>query len=159
MKGNHMSSIQTPNGILEDISAEIGYTATTTLIDWLGGTSLYVPQVATEDHFICKMIGISAFRILVRCYGNDVINLPIDYRRERTQRNRLIGALLGRGAGIEEIARLSGIGSKQIGHVRNELIAAGMISVVKNSEGLFLIEPEGIAEIVEFALIVDESWI
>ena len=154
MKGNGMSKIQTPNGILEDISAEIGYTATTTLIDWLGGTSLYVPQIATEEHFICKMIGMSAFRVLVRCYGNEVINLPIDYRRERTQRNRLIGALLGRGAGIEEIARVSGIGLKQIGHVKSELVSTGMIDVVKDAEGAFLIEPEGIADLKEFEALV-----
>ena len=145
-----MGGIQTPNGILEDISAEIGYTATTTLIDWLGGTSMYVPQVATDDHFVCKIIGMPAFRILVKSYGNEIINLPVDFRRERTQRNRLIGALLVRGTSPDEIARLSGVGLKQIGHVRTELQDAGILELMRNSDDLFLIEPDGVANENDF---------
>jgi len=146
------------NGIVEDISAEIGYTATTTLIDWLGGTSLYVPQFATEDHMIEKLIGPSAFRHLVDAFGNSILNLPIDYRRERTQRNRLIGALIAKGIGATEIAKISGISLKQIGHVRADLESAGLLPFVIGTYDLLMMDAESIiASVDEFDVVLQES--
>lgn len=142
--------MKTPNGILEDLSADIGFTATTTLIDYLGGTSLYVPQEVTKEHMLAKLIGLPAFRALSRAYGNEVINLPFDYRRERNQRNRLIGALINRGTSIGDIARIAGISTKQVGYVRIELEQAGLLPMVINTEDLYLYEPEGVAESKEF---------
>lgn len=147
--------MRSQNGILEDISAEIGYTATTTLIDYLGGTSLYVPQEATAGHVIAKLIGLSAAKRLTLAYGNEVLNLPFDYRRERNQRNRLIGALIAKGTNHAEIARIAGISTKQVGHVRVELEQVGLLPMLIGIEDLFLHEPNGIADPKEFDLIED----
>ena len=38
------------NTVLDDICAEIGYTATTALVAWYGGTVIYIPRVANTDH-------------------------------------------------------------------------------------------------------------
>ncbi|MFZ6767783.1 hypothetical protein ACO0LM_11935 [Undibacterium sp. Di26W] len=145
-------SFDTKNGLAEDISASIGYTATTALIDWRGGTSLYVPRTATEDHNIAKLIGMPAFRRLVADFGETMISLPLDYRRTRIQRDRLIGALIGKGTGVDEIARIAGLGHKQVTLIRRELETAGLIPLVLGTEDLLLIEPEEIAKVDEFEI-------
>lgn len=138
------------NGILEDLSAVIGYTATTTLIDFLGGKSLYVPQEAHHDHMLSKLIGGPAFKALSREYGNEVLNLPFDYRRERNQRNRLIGALVQMGVGVSDVARTAGISTRQVDHVILELRTIGILQELEGTEDLLMHEPQTVALVSDF---------
>lgn len=124
-------SFSKPNGTLEDIAADIGYTATTLLVDWFGGGSLYVPATdENKEHPICRVIGERPFARLVAEYGSQTIDLPLDYRREVTRRNRLIGALVLRGESVRSIARAALMSERQVANIRNELEAAGLIPYI-----------------------------
>lgn len=119
-----------PHGILEDIGAEIGFTACCLLVDWFGGRTLYVPDKASEGHDIAKVIGVKAMGLLCRAYGSSIIDLPIDYQRELIRRDRLIAALLGRGAGTKEVARIAALTERQVANIRRRLEADGLLPLI-----------------------------
>lgn len=128
--------LRAKNGLLEDIAADVGYTATTTLVDYFGGTSIYIPNEAKETHAIAKLIGISAFNQLVKNYGSTTINLPLDFQRERSQRNRLIAVLIMQGRTTKQIARLCGLTPRNISYIRIELEMAGILKEVASKKAL-----------------------
>lgn len=128
------------NGIVEDLGAIMGYTATSTLIDYLGGTSLYVPKKATPEHIIARLVGVSAMRALCLEYGDTTLNLPIDYRRERSVRSRLIGALLMRDVLPKDIAVIAGVSIKSVMLTRNELEQSGLLPCIVGSEKVFMVD-------------------
>lgn len=141
------------NGLLEDLCAEIGYTATMTLVDFFGGASLYVPGEATEAHKLAKLIGFSAYRKLVATNGATTLNMPLDFQRERNQRNRLIGALILRGMNSKEIGAVCGISPRNVDYVKSELQNAGILADMANSEELFGYQPTDVANADEFEII------
>ena len=141
------------NGLLEDLCAEIGYTATMTLVDFFGGASLYVPGEAAEKHKLAKLIGFPAYRKLVAAYGATTLNMPLDFQRERNQRNRLIGALTLRGMNSKDIGALCGISPRNVDYVKTELQNAGILADLKDSEDLFGYQPAEIANIDEFEIL------
>lgn len=134
-----------PNGVLEDIAAVIGYTATTALIDWFGGQSLWIPAAVSEDHVIAKVIGDIPFKHLVRSYGKRTLNLPLDYRREVSRRNRMIGAMVLKGFKTREIAQIALMTERQVFYVRVALEEAGLLPhiIVGNDFAAFIERLEG----------------
>lgn len=118
------------HGILEDIGAEIGYTATCALVDWFGGRSIYVPESFDEGHAICRVVGPGAFKRLIAEWGSQTINLPIDYQRELLRRDRLICALISRGMGTREVAKVAIITERQVQNIRRRLEADGLLPMV-----------------------------
>ncbi len=76
------------NGTLEDVAAEIGYTATSRLVAWFGGANLYVPATATEDHAVARLIGFPAFRRLVAEYGGTTLSCGVDRVERRLRPGR-----------------------------------------------------------------------
>lgn len=135
-----MSELLVKNGIVEDLGAIMGYTAASTLIDYRGGTSLYVPKTESPEHLIARLVGLSAMRALCREYGDSTINLPIDYRRERSVRNRLIGGLLIRNVSPKDIAAMAGISTKLVILARNELESLGLVPYMVGSEKIFMVD-------------------
>ena len=125
------------NGITEDLGAEIGYTATALLVDWFGGGKLCVPAVAEDSHPIAKVIGMSAYRLLVAAYGGkEPFRLPMGYEREMNRRDRMIGALFELGVGQKQIASIAGMSETHVRSVRVRLEEQGLIPFVLRRAGM-----------------------
>lgn len=118
------------NSMLEDMAAEIGYSATNALVDWFGGSTLYIPGQATEDHTICHIIGLPCFKRLVAMYGSTTITVPMDIHRDRARMKRLIGALFMKGTGAKEIAAVAYLTERQVHYVRRELEEAKLLPLI-----------------------------
>jgi hypothetical protein len=63
------------NTLLDDIAAEIGYTATAVLSMWFGRKRITVPRTPIPGHPLSVLVGDSAFRRLVGTFGGQTINM------------------------------------------------------------------------------------
>jgi hypothetical protein len=124
------------HGILEDIGAEIGYTATAALVDWFGGGNLYVPQEVEDGHPIGNVIGEAAFRRLVKAWPGETLWLPLGYQREQDRRDRMIAVMLGAGISTRKVAAVSGMSESHVQHTRLRLERAGLMQVILRKAGL-----------------------
>lgn len=121
------------HGILEDIGAELGYTATCSLVDWFGGTSLYIPEQVCPGHPIERVLGPKAFARLVQMgeqFDGRIIHVPLDYQREIVRRDRLIAALLTHGHGTKDIAHIALMSERHVQKVRATLEERGLIPLI-----------------------------
>lgn len=118
------------NGVLEDVSAEIGYTATSLLVAWFGGANLYVPAAADESHPVSRLIGYAAFRRLVTAYGSETLWIPGGHLEAMDRRDRLIAERLARGAAIREIAAEFGITERRAQQLRTHVENKGLIPMI-----------------------------
>lgn len=126
--------LESSNGILEDISAEIGYTATSAIICWFGGTTLYIPQNIEGKHVLKSIIGESAFKHFVKNYGGEILSIPIeDDRLNRMRRMRRMAGMLANGLSIKQIARMEAMTVRQVHNIRSQLEQEGIISYVRHS--------------------------
>lgn len=119
-----------PNGSAEDIAATIGYTATCTFIEWYGGRRIWIPTVADQDHEIARVIGLSAFRALVRQFGDTQLVVPTDHFREIVKQDRIVAGMLRLNHGTKEISATVGLTERQVQNIRQRLEAAGVIAIV-----------------------------
>lgn len=124
------------NGIVEDLGAVIGYSATALLVDWFGGGNLYVPQVADEGHAICKIIGLPAFRRLCQEWGGQEVWLPLGYQREQDRRDRMIAVLLELGLGSKQVAAIAGMSDRHVQHIRFRLESLGVLPLILARAGI-----------------------
>lgn len=133
---------QKPHGILEDVAAEIGYTATSLLVDWFGGIGqLYVPTEANEEHPIGKVIGMPAFKRLVsyfeRCEPHErFVWLNQNEQREVARRDRLIAALIHLGLGGKQIAVLVGMSERHVHWARQRVEQLGILPMMLRRSGI-----------------------
>lgn len=116
------------NGWAEDIASAIGYTATCTLIEWYGGTRLWVPGVADASHIIGRVIGQAAFRALVATFGNSQLRIPTDYFRELVKQDRIVARMIQNGSGATEISAVIGMTPRQVQNIRRRLEECGILS-------------------------------
>ena len=126
-----------PHGDLEDICGEIGYTATCLLVDWFGGSSLYIPESPSEGHTIERVIGRPAFLRLVKAYGNSNMKVPLDYQREITRRNKAICQLLSKGDSPREVAKVVCLTERSVQKAKVMLEELGLLPTILGSPGLF----------------------
>ena len=124
------------NGIVEDLGACIGYTATAKLIDWFGGGVLHVPREAKEDHPICKIIGLPAYRLLVKDWGGDKVWLPLGYYRESNRRDRMIAVLIELGIGTDTVGKIAGMSRRHVQDIRKRLEDMGVLPMILRKAGL-----------------------
>lgn len=117
------------NSVLDDISAEIGFTATSTLAAWFGGSNLYVPGKADPEHAVAKMIGFSAFRRLVECFGSETLWLPDDDRGP-DRRDRLICSAFAEGKGAKTISGMTGLSERRVNQIRIALETRGLLPLI-----------------------------
>lgn len=120
------------NGILEDVGAELGFTATSALAAWFGGMNLYVPATASDDHPIVSVIGLKPYQRLVAAFGGEVLCLPEGRQDEIDRRDRVIAGFLGAGKGTKEIAGKTGLSERRIQQIRIRLENSGVIPLVWN---------------------------
>ncbi len=118
------------NTWLEDIAADIGYTATTRLVGWYGGGNLSVPSEPYPDSNIPKIIGDRAFSILVREYGGQIIPIPNDALRDDVRRDRIICEMLGKGVSLRDISLFCGMSTRNVLNIKAKLEQAGLLPLI-----------------------------
>lgn len=121
------------NGLIEDVCAAIGYTATCTLVEWWGGKRPWIPVTLDEQHEFALILGMPAFRALVKAFGGTQLDVPTDHFREVIKRDRIVANLIPRGLGSKEIARCIGLKERQVLNIRQRLEAAGVLPIGPNS--------------------------
>lgn len=131
------------HGIVEDLGAEIGYTATASLVDWFGGGNLYVPPEVTKDHPICLVIGEPAFKRLVSWMDGQAstsrdraIWIPMGYQREQDRRDRMIAVLFAQGLGSKQVASIAGMSERHVQAVRQRVEALGVLPLILRKAGV-----------------------
>lgn len=119
------------NTLLDDLCAEIGYTATTVICAWYGRESLYVPTRATADHHLHRLIGNSAFERLVKAFGGAQIRcVPKNALYVRYVRRREVFNLLRAGKPMAEIVEATGLTNTHLINIRREFEEAGVLPVI-----------------------------
>ena len=135
-----VESIAKKNGVMEDVAAEIGYTAANALVDWFGGANLHIPEVASETHLIARVIGMSAMQRLVAMYADAIGDkrlmwVPTGYERELARRDRMIGAMFAEGMSVQHIMGVTNMSKRHVEIVRTKLQEIGMLdALIKRSK-------------------------
>lgn len=124
------------HGILEDIGAILGYSATASLVDWFGGGNLYIPAEINENHPIAQVIGMPAATRLVREWGGETLWLPLGYQREQDRRDRMIALLLAAGVGSKAVSNVAGMSESHIQKTRKRLEEMGLMPLILRQAGL-----------------------
>lgn len=129
------------HGIIEDIAAEIGYTAAVALVSWFGNANLFVPTEATEDHPIGKIIGMPAFKRLVKMFDGHAkrernVWLAIDHQQEIDRRDRLIAVLYECGFGSKTIASITNLSERTVQHIRKRIEDLGVLPLILKRAGI-----------------------
>lgn len=131
------------HGMLEDVAAEIGFTAATALVDWFGGfNQIYVPTEATEDHPIGRVIGLPAFKRLVKMYeGVETTKrflwMNNGENRETARRDRLIACLIAMGGlGTKQIAAITGMTESSVRFSQLRVERLGILPMLLRRAGL-----------------------
>lgn len=118
------------NTTLDDLSGEIGFSATIQLATWYGGRNLYVPATPDEDSMIVRLIGMPAAKRLALSWGGTPVAVPTMWQYEEAQRNRTIGNLLIDGKGTKDIATIMGMTERRVQQIRRALEDAGLLPLV-----------------------------
>jgi hypothetical protein len=130
-----VESMAKKNGVMEDVAAEIGYTAANALVDWFGGGNLHIPEKATEEHLIARVIGLPAMQRLVAMYVEAIgdkrmMHVPTGYERELARRDRMIGALFAEGRSVQYIMGVTNMSKRHVEIVRTKLDEIGMLAAL-----------------------------
>lgn len=118
------------NTLLEDIGAEIGYTATSALCGWYGGRKLPIPTNAVEGHKIAKVIGQPAFSRLVAAFGGSYIFIPKDRAQKLIRRDRIVHDMFLRGASTSDVISRLRISATYALKIRRSLEVAGLLPMI-----------------------------
>lgn len=120
------------NTLLDDLSAEIGFTATCVLSAMYGGKSLYIPRDADPNHQIAKLIGVSAFRALVKSPfgGTNIRFMPRNKAYLRFARWRVVKDMILDGKSANHIAEAVGITTNGVNNIRRTMEQNGIIPMV-----------------------------
>lgn len=125
------------NSTLDDIAAVIGFSATLRLSAWLSdGNNLYVPVEVTEDHFLAKLIGLSAAKALSKEWASQTLVVPSAKAYEIDMRRRMVCRMLEQGFNTRETAKFLQVSERRVQQIQCELEMAGLLdptSVVKKA--------------------------
>lgn len=151
------------NTILEDIAAEIGFTATFKLVIWFGGrrTNIYVPEQPRKGQVLVSIIGLPAATLLSRRWPGRHLNVPTLHAFEVEVRRQEVHRLLSQGATVQETATSVGLTPRRVGQIEVELRAAGLLrdpsAVVPDDEApAMVLTPEAVGgqhEVLRMALV------
>lgn len=127
------------NGILEDISAVIGFHATTRLVALFGEPdrprNLLIPVEPVQDHPITLAIGLPAMRMLVREWGGQVIALCANADEDHAWLVRAVAAMIGNGMPAKKISGIIGRTERQVRRLRSEAEELGLLPLVLKAGG------------------------
>ena len=113
---------------LAALAALIGLPATLRLVEARGGTRIYVPDEASNDHWLARLIGLPALQHLVAQHARDYLELDRGASALRAVRDRQIVADAQGGASTATLALECGLTQRQVfnilaranGHVDDE---------------------------------------
>lgn len=114
---------------LDSICEVIGFTATTSLMEWYGGANLCVPNKVTSEHFLSRAIGTAAFTKLVEAFGGDTVWIPASTSGRYANadaRLRRVSRLLAAGKTSREIADETGLSQRQVQRMQMSLEVVGL---------------------------------
>ena len=118
------------NTLLDDICAEIGYTATTVMAAWYGGTLVRIPINAIPDHAIAKVLGEASFARLVRAFPGQDLFIPKNATHQRVVRWRQIRDLLLSGKDVRAVSEEVGITPRHVHNTRHKLEGMRLLPLI-----------------------------
>ena len=131
------------NTMLDDIAAEIGFTATMTLVAWYGGMHLYVPEKISEQHAIARAVGLRHAERLAAAHGGGMLFVPGAVSFDRARRDRMVADGVRRGMGTKQLASLTGLTERRVQQIRQRLEDEGLLPLVLKGKAT-----HGTAEVV-----------
>jgi len=121
--------------MLQQICEVIGFEATCEMSGWLGGRSLYVPDIAHPDHVIARLLGPAAFVDLVAAFGGQTIDLPAGDIYMRARRNREVTALLSDGYSERYVANRFRMTTANVRAIRRRAERMGVMPMILRRKG------------------------
>jgi len=118
------------NGSLEEFGAIIGFEATARLITLLGPGHIYIPNDASEDHPITRIVGITKMRHLVNELGGQTVWIAGGEELKRLRLTRKIAHLMRMGLSPAVIADLTDLSERQVYRYRVRAEELGLVPVV-----------------------------
>lgn len=120
------------HGTIEDVGAEIGFTAAAALVDWFGGTRIWVPVQATIKSPLAPVIGLPALRRLVLMYegrmGNErLLRVPRGDQQTLVLRDKYVAGMFLRGRNVREVSRATRLSIRHIQRLRRQLEEDGAL--------------------------------
>lgn len=122
------------NRLIEDIAAEVGFTAACKLIEWFGNRTIRIPKEPSRDHPIAVVIGTSALARLCAIWGDENIYIQSPTRMDLEQRAQLIAALLARGVSEKTVAEIVGLTKRRVQQMRRSLEQRGLLPLILSGE-------------------------
>ncbi|KVW92622.1 hypothetical protein [Thiobacillus denitrificans] len=123
------------NGVLEDISDVIGFTATTRLVTIFGPGNLLVPVKPHPDHAITMAIGAPAMRRLVAEWGGQVLKLCMNADFHHARLVRAVASMIKEGISTKDVADVVGRTERQVRNLRVEAEEIGLLPLVLRTKG------------------------
>lgn len=121
------------NTILDDISAVIGFTATSVIAAWYGrnGSSLYIPESPKTPNHLQRLIGQPAYERLVGAFpGMQIRNIPTNRVYTAYLRRRQVFDMLKDGIDIESICQATELSTTHIINLRREFEEVGVLPMI-----------------------------
>lgn len=128
-----MADLIKPNGQAEDFGALIGFEATNRLLAVFGGTQLYVPESATEDHPIAKVVGFRQMQLLCEEWGAQIVSIPENEEFRRLRCLRSVASLIKAGHPTDSIASILGMSNRQVQRYRAQAEEIGLLPMIMTS--------------------------
>lgn len=122
------------NGVIEDIAAEIGFTAASKLIVWFGGRTMLIPSSPTPDNAILKVIGDSPMRRLCEVWGGSHLYVPLPTRFDAQERDQIIAKLIISGVSVKVIAEAFAISESLVNRKRRQFEREGLLPLILAGE-------------------------
>lgn len=123
------------SSMLQRICDAIGFEGTCELAGWMGGRTLYVPDVADQEHVIAKIIGYDASVQLVASFGGETITLPNGDAYFRARRNREVAGLLAEGYSERYVGNRFRITTAQVRNIRTKAERTGILPMILRRRG------------------------
>lgn len=123
------NAMEGTNTILDDVCAEIGYSATNVIVAWYGGDYVRVPVEVSAENPITRAIGMSAMRRFVQAWGGQRLWIPEAHRFTVEQRDRVIADLLKTGLKEREIGEAIGLSERRVQQIRARLTRDGLLEL------------------------------
>ena len=122
---------------MDDVCAIVGWTRSVALIQWFGGTNLYIPAEPDDDHTLMVVLGRAVLQRLIDEFGGLAVWVPVLGGKfaDADMTKREVRRMVLQGKGSRQISQEIGITQRQAQRIRVELEAAGMLPKIlgKNS--------------------------
>jgi hypothetical protein len=115
------------NRTIDDVAAIVGFSATLRLIQWYGGSNVYVPDSPTPNHPLTAILGESALRALCEEFGNQTLWVPSDIERPDIELKKSVAKAVLKGRGSLAISVELGITQRQVQRIRRDLEESGLL--------------------------------